>query len=36
MPMGRQRRHYTAKGLDNDHADMPMGGLNTALSAAII
>ena len=36
MPMGRQCWHCTAKGLDNDHADMPMGELNAALPAATI
>ena len=34
--MGRQRRHRTAKGLDNDRADTPTGGLNAALPAATI
>ena len=34
--MGRQRQHYTAKGLDNNRANMPTGEFNAALPAAII
>ena len=36
MPIEKQRRYYTAKGLDNDHADIPTGGLNAALPTATI